>query len=150
MGHHPQPHADAAVFRLCHHGYDDRRTARHGLLPAADAAEHLQRVRRANLLDLRGVPAAAGTVAALLQLPDLLVHRRAAGSDLLHDPVQENHGKSPAHAGRIKNSEIFVPSDNEQKEIADYLGYSGIQHYSKQFRDWFGCSPTSFAKYISR
>lgn len=35
-------------------------------------------------------------------------------------------------------------------EIADYLGYSSIQHYSKQFREWFGCSPTAFAKYISR
>lgn len=34
-------------------------------------------------------------------------------------------------------------------EIADYLGYSSIQHYSKQFREWFGCSPTAFAKYIT-
>lgn len=30
-------------------------------------------------------------------------------------------------------------------EIADLLGYASIQHYSKQFRNWFGCTPSAFA-----
>lgn len=31
-------------------------------------------------------------------------------------------------------------------EIADLLGYASIQHYSKQFHDWFGCTPSAFAR----
>ena len=31
-------------------------------------------------------------------------------------------------------------------EIADLLGYASIQHYSKQFRDWFGCTPSAYAR----
>lgn len=31
-------------------------------------------------------------------------------------------------------------------EIADILGYASIQHYSKQFRDWFGCTPSAYAR----
>ena len=30
-------------------------------------------------------------------------------------------------------------------EIAELLGYASVQHYSKQFRDWFGMTPSSFA-----
>lgn len=30
-------------------------------------------------------------------------------------------------------------------EIAELLGYTSIQHYSKQFRTWFGVTPSSFA-----
>jgi AraC-like DNA-binding protein/quercetin dioxygenase-like cupin family protein len=30
-------------------------------------------------------------------------------------------------------------------EIADLLGYASIQHYSKQFHNWFGCTPSAFA-----
>ncbi len=29
-------------------------------------------------------------------------------------------------------------------EIADQLGYASIQHYSKQFRDWFGYAPSTY------
>ena len=29
--------------------------------------------------------------------------------------------------------------------IADLLGYASVQHYSKQFRSWFGCTPSAFA-----
>lgn len=39
---------------------------------------------------------------------------------------------------------------NEKKmtvgEIADLLGYASIQHYSKQFHDWFGCTPSTYAR----
>lgn len=31
-------------------------------------------------------------------------------------------------------------------EIADILGYASIQHYSKQFHDWFGCTPSAYAR----
>ena len=52
---------------------------------------------------------------------------------------------------RLEESKALLLSQQMSiGEIADYLGYSGIQHYSKQFREWFGCSPTAFAKYISR
>jgi AraC-like DNA-binding protein len=30
-------------------------------------------------------------------------------------------------------------------EIADLLGYASVQHYSKQFRSWFGCTPSEYA-----
>ena len=30
-------------------------------------------------------------------------------------------------------------------EIAELLGYASVQHYSKQFRNWFGITPSSFA-----
>ena len=30
-------------------------------------------------------------------------------------------------------------------EIAVLLGYASVQHYSKQFRNWFGCTPSAFA-----
>ena len=30
-------------------------------------------------------------------------------------------------------------------EIADLLHYASVQHYSKQVRDWFGCTPSAFA-----
>jgi len=29
-------------------------------------------------------------------------------------------------------------------EIADLLGYASVQHYSKQFRSWFGCAPSAY------
>ena len=29
--------------------------------------------------------------------------------------------------------------------IADLLGYASVQHYSKQFQAWFGCSPSAYA-----
>ena len=29
--------------------------------------------------------------------------------------------------------------------IADLLGYASVQHYSKQFHNWFGCTPSAFA-----
>lgn len=52
---------------------------------------------------------------------------------------------------RLEESKALLLSQQMSiGEIADYLGYSSIQHYSKQFREWFGCSPTAFAKYISR
>ena len=51
---------------------------------------------------------------------------------------------------RLEESKALLLSQQMSiGEIADYLGYSSIQHYSKQFREWFGCSPTAFAKYIS-
>ncbi len=31
-------------------------------------------------------------------------------------------------------------------EISTHLGYASIQHFSRQFRDWFGCSPSDFVK----
>ncbi len=67
---------------------------------------------------------------------------------------QTHLGISPAkYITRIRLEEskaLLLSQQMSIGEIADYLGYSSIQHYSKQFRDWFGCSPTSFAKYISR
>ena len=30
-------------------------------------------------------------------------------------------------------------------EIAELLGYASVQHYSAQFRNWYGCAPSSFA-----
>ena len=30
-------------------------------------------------------------------------------------------------------------------EIAELLGYASVQHYSKQFRNWFGSTPSSYA-----
>ncbi len=39
---------------------------------------------------------------------------------------------------------------NEKKlsigEIAELLGYASIQHYSRQFHDWFGCSPSVYVQ----
>lgn len=29
-------------------------------------------------------------------------------------------------------------------EIAELLGYASVQHYSKQFRSWFGCAPSVY------
>ena len=29
-------------------------------------------------------------------------------------------------------------------EIAELLGYASVQHYSAQFRNWYGCAPSSF------
>lgn len=63
---------------------------------------------------------------------------------------QTHLGTSPAkYITRIRLEEskaLLLSHQMSIGEIADYLGYSSIQHYSKQFRDWFGCSPTSFAK----
>lgn len=30
-------------------------------------------------------------------------------------------------------------------EIAEFLGYTSVQHYSKQFHNWFGVTPSSYA-----
>ncbi|MBP3634018.1 MAG: helix-turn-helix transcriptional regulator [Oscillospiraceae bacterium] len=52
---------------------------------------------------------------------------------------------------RLEESKALLLSQQMSiGEIADYLGYASIQHYSRQFREWFGCSPTAFAKYIAR
>ena len=67
---------------------------------------------------------------------------------------QTHLGISPAkYITRIRLEEskaLLLSQQMSIGEIADYLGYSSIQHFSKQFRDWFGCSPTSFAKYNAR
>ena len=46
---------------------------------------------------------------------------------------------------RLEESKILL---SEKKmsigEIADILGYASIQHYSRQFHDWFGCAPSAF------
>ena len=31
-------------------------------------------------------------------------------------------------------------------EIADLLGYASVQHYSKQFRSWSGCTPSAYSR----
>ena len=31
-------------------------------------------------------------------------------------------------------------------EVAEHLGYSNIQHFSRQFHEWVGCSPTAYAR----
>ena len=67
---------------------------------------------------------------------------------------QTHLGTSPAkYITRIRLEEskaLLLSHQMSIGEIAEYLGYSSIQHYSKQFREWFGCSPTSFAKYTAR
>ena len=67
---------------------------------------------------------------------------------------QTHLGISPAkYITRIRLEEskaLLLSQQMSIGEIADYLGYSSIQHYSKQFREWFGCSPSAFAKYVSR
>lgn len=52
---------------------------------------------------------------------------------------------------RLEESKALLLSQQMSiGEISNYLGYSSIQHYSKQFREWFGCSPTAFAKYAAQ
>ncbi len=59
-------------------------------------------------------------------------------------------GVSPAkYITRIRLEESKVLLSNQQMsvgKVAQKLGYSSIQHFSKQFRTWFGYSPTTFAK----
>ena len=47
---------------------------------------------------------------------------------------------------RLEESKSFL---SEKKmsigEIAELLGYASVQHYSKQFRNWFGCTPSTYA-----
>jgi len=31
-------------------------------------------------------------------------------------------------------------------EVASKLGYSSIQHFSKQFHLWYGCTPSDYTK----
>lgn len=67
---------------------------------------------------------------------------------------QTNLGIPPAkYITRIRLEEskaLLLSQQMSIGEIANYLGYSSIQHYSKQFREWFGCSPTAFVKYASQ
>lgn len=48
---------------------------------------------------------------------------------------------------RLEESKSLL-SDKKMSvgEIAELLGYASVQHYSKQFRNWFGCTPSSYSK----
>ena len=47
---------------------------------------------------------------------------------------------------RLEESKNMLSEDKLSiGEIAERLGYASVQHYSKQFRDWFGITPSSFA-----
>ena len=47
---------------------------------------------------------------------------------------------------RLEESKSLLSRKNLSiGEIAELLGYASVQHYSKQFRSWFGCSPSAYA-----
>lgn len=68
----------------------------------------------------------------------------------LNSLFQAYLGMSPAkYITRIRLEESKVLLSNQQMsvgKVAQLLGYSSIQHFSKQFRAWFGYSPTAFTK----
>ncbi len=59
-------------------------------------------------------------------------------------------GISPAkYITRIRLEESKVLLSTHRMSIGEtsaQLGYASIQHFSRQFRDWFGCSPSDFVK----
>ena len=58
-------------------------------------------------------------------------------------------GMSPAkyitHIRLEESKNMLSQGQMSIGEIAELLGYASVQHYSKQFRDWFGMTPSSFA-----
>lgn len=48
---------------------------------------------------------------------------------------------------RLEESKNLLTRKNMSvSEVAQCLHYSSVQHFSRQFREWFGCTPTAFAK----
>ena len=58
-------------------------------------------------------------------------------------------GMSPAkyitHIRLEESKNMLSEAEMSIGEIAELLGYASIQHYSKQFREWFGMTPSAFA-----
>ena len=58
-------------------------------------------------------------------------------------------GVSPAkHITRTRLEEaksLLTGGELSVGEVADLLGYTSIQHFSRQFREWVGCTPTAYA-----
>lgn len=59
-------------------------------------------------------------------------------------------GISPAkYITRIRLEEsktLLIGKQMSVSEVAAHLGYASVPHFSKQFRDWIGCSPTEYIR----
>jgi len=48
---------------------------------------------------------------------------------------------------RLEESKTLLSEKGKSiGEVAAQLGYASIQHFSKQFHDWYGCSPSAYAR----
>ena len=58
-------------------------------------------------------------------------------------------GMSPAkyitHIRLEESKNLLSQQRMSVGDVAEMLGYASVQHYSKQFRDWFGITPSAFA-----
>ena len=63
-------------------------------------------------------------------------------------------GVSPAkYITRIRLEESKALLGSKQmsvSEVASHLGYTSVPHFSKQFRDWIGCSPTAYVRSVQK
>lgn len=61
-------------------------------------------------------------------------------------------GISPAkYITRIRLEEskaLLTGKQMNVSEVATRLGYASVPHFSKQFRDWVGCSPTAYVRNV--
>ena len=84
-----------------------------------------------------------------LTVPELALAVSVSVSQL-NTLFQTYLGTAPAkYITRIRLEESKILLSQQQMsvgKVAALLGYSSIQHFSKQFRAWFGCTPTAFAK----
>ncbi len=84
-----------------------------------------------------------------LTVPDLAGAVNVSTSQL-NNLFQTYLGVSPAkHITKIRLEESRILLSSKRMsigEVASKLGYSSIQHFSKQFHQWYGCTPSAYIK----
>lgn len=118
-----------------------RQEKRRKALPASERAHR-------DVLD-RAMQAASAGVAHRLTVPKLAAAVNVSTSQLT--ALFQNYlGISPArYITRIRLEEskkMLTEGHLGVGEVAQLLGYSSVQHYSRQFRQWYGYTPTEFVK----
>ena len=67
-------------------------------------------------------------------------------STLFRQCLGTSPGKYMARVRLEECKSLLFSGQLNVSQIADRMGYSSVQHFSKQFRQWMGCSPSQFVK----
>ncbi len=124
------------MLRLPGHGDTNKKPS-----PASEQAHHL-------ILD-KAMRVVSERIYGKLSVCDLAGAVNVSASQLT--ALFKNYlGMTPAkyitHIRLEESKNLLSEKKMSVGEIADILGYASIQHYSKQFRDWFGCTPSAYAR----
>lgn len=145
---HPQPesseymHAQLKLLLLAILRQPDPETGRKRQLPAAEQAQKAVLDKALQIISTHIGEAA-------LTVPKLAAEVHVSPTQL-SNLFQKYIGIAPAkYMTRIRLEEcklLLAEGKLSIGEIANQMGYSSIQHFSKQFRQWVGCTPSTYAR----